>query len=550
MFITPRLISLVQKKKISVIVSQGAVKVGQIDIKPNTNNYSDRNQSHNQNHNQNQSHNQKQNYNQNHNQNIQNQVANQAKNVNTNKSEPTVIHPINSLNPYNRRWTIKGRVTYKSELKTWNNARGSGQLFTFNLLDKQNGEIKITCFSEAADQFYELIESGRVYLVSKGQLKPAQKKFSTLKNPYEITLDKNSEVTPSNEDDDIPSINFDFIEISAIKDLTDEGVDVIGILFDYSPLTSFTTKAGKEMDKRVLTIVDTTNNKIELTLFGDTATTLQLPEVNNYPVIACKGVKVSNYSNKSLSSNYGNTTIMLDPDVREAVKLRSWFDKLSNMDYNNFVNLTDKSATGTSSSAGPAIPIFLGQLKDAVIRDPSLNSKTFASQGWITAIKHEPSEGAVKHPMFYKCCPTPECSKGVEEDTMGQYNCSKCAKPFPNHSWAYNVSFCVSDPIGNCWVSAFASAGALFTEEGQILKAPAMYQLYEQDIDTFNRIIYDACCRPVDLRVKAQRHDWNERPSVRVQADKLEVVDYKSGARDLLSRIHSLLEEETEMPIQ
>ena len=40
-----------------------------------------------------------------------------------------VCQPIDSLNPYQSRWTIKARVTSKGDMKSWNNARGSGTLF-------------------------------------------------------------------------------------------------------------------------------------------------------------------------------------------------------------------------------------------------------------------------------------------------------------------------------------------------------------------------------------------------------------------------------------
>ena len=36
------------------------------------------------------------------------------------------IMPISALNPYSNRWTIKARITNKSDIRTWENARGSG----------------------------------------------------------------------------------------------------------------------------------------------------------------------------------------------------------------------------------------------------------------------------------------------------------------------------------------------------------------------------------------------------------------------------------------
>lgn len=46
------------------------------------------------------------------------------------------LTPIKNLNPYQTRWTIKARITQKSAIKKWHNAKGDGQLFSVNLLDQ------------------------------------------------------------------------------------------------------------------------------------------------------------------------------------------------------------------------------------------------------------------------------------------------------------------------------------------------------------------------------------------------------------------------------
>ncbi len=54
---------------------------------------------------------------------------------------PTRIVPIVALNPYYGRWTIKARVTAKSDVCHFHNAKGDGKVFSFDLLDADNGEI-------------------------------------------------------------------------------------------------------------------------------------------------------------------------------------------------------------------------------------------------------------------------------------------------------------------------------------------------------------------------------------------------------------------------
>lgn len=88
-----------------------------------------------------------------------------------------VTHPIVSLTPYQNkyeswfdltlgnlqvilcysRWTVKVRVTNKSDIRTWSNSRGEGKLFSMDMMD-ETGEIRATAFNAECDKFYHMIE--------------------------------------------------------------------------------------------------------------------------------------------------------------------------------------------------------------------------------------------------------------------------------------------------------------------------------------------------------------------------------------------------------
>jgi OB-fold nucleic acid binding domain. len=55
------------------------------------------------------------------------------------------------------RWVIKARVTSKSSVRTWANARGEGKLFSMDLID-ESGEIRATAFKEQCDKYFDMIE--------------------------------------------------------------------------------------------------------------------------------------------------------------------------------------------------------------------------------------------------------------------------------------------------------------------------------------------------------------------------------------------------------
>ena len=65
--------------------------------------------------------------------------------------------PINGLSPYQNKWVIKARVTAKSAIRTWSNAKGEGKLFSMDLMD-ESGQIRVTAFRDQVDKFYDMIE--------------------------------------------------------------------------------------------------------------------------------------------------------------------------------------------------------------------------------------------------------------------------------------------------------------------------------------------------------------------------------------------------------
>lgn len=99
------------------------------------------------------------------------------------------------VSPLTLRWTIKARVTQKSDIKHWSNQRGEGKLFSVTLMD-ETGEIRATGFNDAVDNFYNVLEEGKVFYISRARINIAKKQFSSVNNEYEITFENNTEVEP------------------------------------------------------------------------------------------------------------------------------------------------------------------------------------------------------------------------------------------------------------------------------------------------------------------------------------------------------------------
>lgn len=105
-------------------------------------------------------------------------------------------------------------------------------------------------------------------------------------------------------------------------------IDVIGIVIEVGPVGNLKLKSGETREKRNLVIGDDTNFSITVTLWGDTATKLDLMQGR---LVACKQCKVSEYSGRSLngSSSLSDYVIGTVNDPR-AIDIKRWHSSFPN----------------------------------------------------------------------------------------------------------------------------------------------------------------------------------------------------------------------------
>ncbi|KAH9322348.1 hypothetical protein KI387_016987, partial [Taxus chinensis] len=362
------------------------------------------------------------------------------------------VYPLVSLNPYQGNWTIKVRVTSKGPLRTFRNARGEGSVFNVELTDEDGTQIQASMFKEAADKFWDKFELGKVYYISKGSLRVANKQFKTVQNDYEMTLNANSEVEEATDEGTfIPEYKYTFVKIDELGQYVNlrDLVDIIGVVQSVSPVLSIRRKSNnEEVPKREITIADASKKTVSLSLWNNLAKKEGqelLDIVDSCPVIAVRAVRVGDFSGVSLSTT-GKSTIMMNPDLPEAQKLRSWYD----MDGRG----TSMPSIGSTLSGGTPIrgsrSIYSDRAFISQITDPSVGEGKpayFNLRVYISFIKPDQA-------MWYRACKT--CNRKVTEEIGSGYWCEGCQKHEDESSLRYILVVKASDSSGEAWLSVFS----------------------------------------------------------------------------------------------
>ncbi|XVF13750.1 hypothetical protein REPUB_Repub08aG0234500 [Reevesia pubescens] len=446
---------------------------------------------------------------------------------------PARIIPISALNPYQGRWTIKARVTAKGELRRYNNARGEGKVFSFDLLDSDGGEIRVTCFNAVVDQFYNQIEAGKIYLISRGSLKPAQKAFNHLNNDHEIFLDSTSIIQPCYEDDNtIPRQQFNFRTISDVEGMENNVIlDIIGVVSYISPAASIMRKNGTETQKRSLHLKDMSGRSVELTLWGafcnvEGQKLQSLCDSGEFPVLAVKAGRVSDFSGKAVGT-ISTTQLFIDPDFPEAHRLKEWFVSEGRNTPSVSISRETSSVSRTENRK------TISQIKDERLG-------TSEKPDWITVVA---TIAYIKLDSFcYTACPIingdRQCNKKVTNNGDGKWWCDKCDRSVDEPDYRYIIQFQIQDHTGITWVTAFQESG----EDLMGVSAKDLYYLRfeNQNDEKFMEITHQVMFNKYIFKLKVKEETFSDEQRVKSTVVKVEKVNFSSEARYLMNLIYKI----------
>lgn len=178
-------------------------------------------------------------------------------------------------------------------------------------------------------------------------------------------------------------------------------------MFETGPLGDITTKKNAKLEKRSIKLVDTSCASIDLTLWGQQAISPGWTEVE-HPVLALRGVKVSDFQNRSLTT-VSSTGFEIRPDIPEAHQLRDWWEKEG-------CGLPITPLTRSFIPSGSLERKVFSQIKDERLGQLKPDGDVFLLKGTIGTISK-------KENITYPAC---QCGRKMNQIKAGQWECTKC----------------------------------------------------------------------------------------------------------------------------
>lgn len=449
------------------------------------------------------------------------------------------ITPIAQLNMYQNRWTIKARVTSKSDIRSWSNARGDGTLFSIELLDASGMDVKATFFKEAVDKFYGILEADKVYTLSGGRLKVANLQYNTCKSNYEITFDQNAEIHLQDDDSaaGIAHQLYEFVKISELEQAeAGKVVDLLGVVQTVGEAATIVSKkSGQELIKCDLSVIDDSGVAISVTMWGEKAKAA--PQLfADQPVVAFRRVRLSDYNGKSGSLTASGAAVVAPP-LPETDVIQKWWTSGGG-------NTTQARSLSTMSGGGGGkMDTLANRQTIAAISEQHLGTNSekadwISFKATLTFIKKDKEGGA----WYTACANAGEPCKNrfkVTQTTDMAWFCDKCQGTYPNCVRRWIFSATIADDSATTWVSFFnEQAETLF----QGATADTVYgETFDAetggDQDKYDSYFARANHTDWIFKCRVKQEMMGEETRVKTSVYTMHPVNYAQESRDLLAEI-------------
>lgn len=406
-----------------------------------------------------------------------------------------------------------------------------GRLFSVNFSD-ETSEIKATMFNDVADEYEQVFQVGSMYVISGTcTIKIADRKYAKLKHLCEMSLNKGSHVVKVDDVATVPQVLYDFISIEKIADLQkDEIIDTIGIILSVSPVYIVSTKSG-DVAKRVISIADDTNYKIDLTIWNSQAQNFEqdiLKHHGDHPVLAAKCVRVGEYNGKSLSA-IQSTILEINPVLEITERIKIWLSETGVEGLAGIGSLSSSSVPSSSSIAPSARnpQKTLSHIHLEGLGHQSTPDTIVVYNLWTGQFNTEGRN------LWYPACLNQNCKGKKVFEEGGNMRCPAC-NGVNNFKLRWISNLKISDATGSEFASGFGDVGTKLVG----CEAESVQQLQSDgNTSAISQIFETARFKQYNMKLAVKHEVYNDVAKIKVSIQSVEPVDYVADSKRLLDQI-------------
>ncbi|CDW80297.1 replication protein a 70 kda dna-binding [Stylonychia lemnae] len=451
--------------------------------------------------------------------------------------------PIKALNTFSRDWKIQARIVQKSEKRQ---TRNGGSLLKMELLDTYGTIIEATFFNVAADFFEDKLLLGRVYDFYDGNIKLANKKFSTVNNDFTITFEKSSQIKEAVDNGSIKKNNVEYSYIKAIENLKQgSNVDLIGVIIDISMADQIKLKNSKSRTRQYITIMDDSMCSISLTLWGDICS--KNDRLQKGDILSFTGGRVSDYGGKSVNLSDDHTTIQLNPeDCPKTRQLKNWYQGLIQYGDESQHNIKQLSTSliKPDNSLNSAENLHIieansskpnkNQLNFICEIQANLNDENDVDQhhffylnGYVSYIKNDDK-------IFYNACPKDTCKRKVVQESNGTFRCEACNKSYDSCIPTYMIQAKITDFTDSIYINFAREHGASLMGMTALEFREFRNRATEEEISNyFDKLLF----KQFNIMVKGKFEYYSGENRIRFFAIKVYPIHVQTENKALLKRL-------------
>lgn len=452
--------------------------------------------------------------------------------------------PISEISPYHKGWTLKARITSRTQVRTLTTKNGcSVKVFNADLIDASQFEIKCSFFREAAERLHDKLKQGKCYTFANGTARAANQLYNSTKHKYELIFEKECIVQEVPDDPTIPlqvqglKVNISSIDSLSTRNLPSK-VDICGIVLNFQPATILTAKDGQELAKREITVLDDSCASIMIALWGEMARQPDASFCNN-PVVVMKGVLVKEWDSSRAGTMLQEGKMILGPAVPEAHRVLRWWDAGGKQQPIVALSKTWSPLGGTTTHHSGT----LSELREAKNNFWSSGTKQFVFTIFCRLHSISTRRQGMPVPLYYRACQEVNeqknivCSKRVDENDF----CPACNRTVKTKT-KIQVRAHFSDPTDSQWIGTFDDPVQEIL--GIDAEEVANIEMGDGGRNALETFIHERCFeKPLQIMVRVKADACNGEQRLAQACYDAVPVDRGERAREMLQEISQMLAE-------